>query len=84
MTPIEELKIILREKDYPMFTDEELAYYLEKNGNLVESTAYQCLLIKAENTTLNVSGLSTADSSAYFRRLARKCRPNNSGILGGE
>jgi hypothetical protein len=41
------------------------------------------LLIKAENTTLQVSGLSAGDSSTYFRRLAAKYRPYNSGVLKG-
>lgn len=79
---LKELKIILREKDCPFFEDEELEYYLSKN-NTVEATAYQCLIIKAEDTSLSVSGLSCADTSSYFRRLAQRYRPNNSGILRG-
>ena len=81
MLPIDELKMILREKDIPFFEDSELEYHLTKNGGDVKRTAYDCLLIKAENTSLNVSGLSTADSSAYFRRLAAQYRPNNGGVL---
>lgn len=80
MDSLQELKLILREKDVPFFTDEELNYYLQKYGD-VETTAYHCLLMKAENTTLSISGISTGDSSSYFRRLASKYRPNNSGIL---
>lgn len=83
MTAIEELKIVLRERDIPFFEDEELEYYLAKNNNDFERTAYQTLLIKAENTTLSISGMTTADTSAYFRRLASRYRPNNSGILAG-
>lgn len=83
MTAIEELKIVLRERDIPFFEDEELEYYLTKNNNDFERTAYQTLLIKAENTTLSISGMTTADTSAYFRRLASRYRPNNSGILAG-
>ena len=83
MTAIEELKIILREKDIPFFEDSELEYYLVKNKNDLNRTAYQTLLIKAENTTLSISGMTTADTSAYFRRLASRYRPNNSGILAG-
>ena len=79
---IQTLKIILREEDVPFFTDEELSFYLERNGGNVDATAYQCLCIKAEDTTLQVSGLSTADSSKYFRRLANMYRPSNSGTLG--
>lgn len=82
MTALEELKIITRENDCPFFTDEELMYYLEKNKT-VEQAAYQCLIVKSENTTLSVSGLSCADTSKYFLRLAQRYRKNNSGILGG-
>lgn len=83
MTGVEELKIILREVDCPFFTQEEFEYYLGKNGDDVNKTAYQMLLVKAENSELNVSGLTTADSSTYFRRLAKRYRPRNSGTLGG-
>lgn len=79
---IAEMKLVLREADIPFFTDEELAYYLSKNDNDMNSALYQCLCIKAENTTLSVSGLQTADSSKYFRRLANMYRPSNSGTLG--
>lgn len=83
MSNIEDLKIVLREADIPFFTDEQLDFYLRENGGNYDLTAYQCLLIKAEDTTLQVSGLSAADSSKYFRRLAAKYRPSNSGILKG-
>ena len=80
---LEELKLICREDDVPFFTDQQLTYYLEKADGNVEDAAYACLCIKAEDTTLSVSGLNTADSSKYFRRLASRYRPTNSGILGG-
>lgn len=83
MRDIEKLKIILRETDIPFFTDEELEFYLAENDGDFDATAYQCLIIKAENTTMSISGMSTADSSSYFRRLAARYRPNNSGILRG-
>jgi hypothetical protein len=77
------LKMILREADVPFFTDEELQFYLDRNGGDFDKTAYQCLCIKAEDTTLSVSGLSMGDSSTYFRRMANMYRPSNSGTLGG-
>lgn len=83
MQSIEDLKIVLRENDIPFFTDEELNFYLSENNGDYRRTAYQCLCVKAENTTLNISGLTTADTSSYFRRLASRYRPNNSGILKG-
>ncbi len=83
MSNLSNLKLILREDDIPFFTDEQLNFYLDQNGGDVRSTAYQCLLVKAEDTTLSVSGLSTADTSKYFRRLASQYRPFNSGTLKG-
>lgn len=83
MESIAKLKTILRERDIPFFSDDELLFYLEENQHDLKATAYQCLNIKAENTTLSVSGLSTADTSQYFRRLAAKYRPYNSGTLKG-
>ena len=83
MSNIEDLKIVLREADIPFFTDEQLDFYLRENGGNYDLTAYQCLLIKAEDTTLSVSGLSASDSSKYFRRIAARYRPHNSGILSG-
>lgn len=75
------LKAILREDDIPFFSDDDLEFYLQRNGGDIDSTLYQCLCIKAENTTISISGLTTADSSKYFRRLASMYRPNNSGVL---
>ena len=83
MSDLSNLKLILREGDIPFFTDEQLNFYLDQNGGDVKRAAYQCLLVKAEDTTLSVSGLSTADTSKYFRRLASQYRPFNSGTLKG-
>lgn len=83
MSSLEDLKIVLREEDVPFFTDKQLEFYLKENKGDYRATAYQCLLIKAEDTTLSVSGLSAGDSSKYFRRIAAKYRPNNSGVLKG-
>lgn len=83
MENLDDLKLVLREGDVPFFTEEELQFYLRENGNDYRATAYQCLLIKAEDTTLEISGLSASDSSKYFRRLASRYRPNNSGVLRG-
>lgn len=83
MNAVDELKIILREKDCPFFTDEELEYYFEKNNKEIESTAYHCLIIKSEDTSLKISGMDVSDTSKYFRRLAQRYKKNNSGILTG-
>lgn len=83
MTDIEKLKIILREDTCPFFTDDVLQYHLENNDNDLGKTAYVCLVVKAEDTTVAISGLSVPDTSKYFLRLAQKYRPNNSRTLSG-
>lgn len=80
---IDHLKTLIRERDIPFFTDEDLEFYLAENNGDVYAAAYQCLNIKAENTQLQLSGLTMADTSSYFRRLAAQYRPSNSGILRG-
>lgn len=83
MSELENLKMILREEDIPFFTDDQLNFYLSQNGGDLKATAYQCLLIKAEDSTLSLSGLSLPDTSKYFRRIASRYRPFNSGVLKG-
>lgn len=83
MTDIERMKMILRESDVPFFSDSDLSFYIGENNGDVDAAIYQCLLVKAEDTTLSISGISAADTSAYFRRLASKYRPLNSGTLMG-
>lgn len=82
MDVLEEMKIILRERDIPFFSDEELTFYLAKNDGNKNNALYECLCIKAENVSMNISGFTAADSSKYFRRLAGQYRPNHSGVLG--
>ncbi len=75
------LKRELRENACPFFDNDDFAYYYQKNGNDIKATIYEMLLIKAEDSTISVSGLSTSDTSAYFRRLASRYRQFNSGVL---
>lgn len=81
--PLEELKLLCRERQVPFFEEEELLYQLEKANGNVSLAAYRCLLIKAENSTVQVSGLTLADTSAYWLRLASSVRPNGSCIVEG-
>ena len=82
MGEIQELKLILREETSPFFTDEEIAYYLQKNKNRINDTAYECLLLKAEDDSISLpGGLQLANNSAYWLRLAKKYKPNGSKIL---
>lgn len=82
MGEIQELKLILREESSPFFTDEEIAYYLEKNNGNINNTAYECLVIKSENDSISLpGGLNIADNQNYWLRLAKKYKPNGSKIL---
>lgn len=82
MGEIQELKMILREETSPFFTDEEIAYYLNKNNGNVNDAAYECLLLKAEDDSIALpGGLTLANNSEYWLRLAKKYKPNGSRIL---
>lgn len=80
---IEQLKTMIRENQVKFFTDDELKFYLKENDNDLKKTAYQCLIIKSEDTTLQIAGMTAEDSSKYYRRLASMYKPHNSGILKG-
>ena len=79
---IDELKLILREDDIPCFTDEQISKYTALYETL-DLALYAMLMVKAENTQMQIAGMTTQDTSSYFRKLARQYRPNNSGILKG-
>ena len=82
MGEIQELKLILREETSPFFSDEEIAYYLQKNNYNIDATAYECLLLKAEDDSISLpGGLQLANNSSYWLRLAKKYKPNGSKIL---
>lgn len=76
------IKNILRENDVEYFTDEEIAFYVDENDGDEDAAIYQMLIIKSEDTTLSISGLSTSSTSSYFKRLASMYVPSNSRILG--
>ena len=86
MTDVEKILYIkkeIRENQSPYFEDEDFSHYLQKNNGDVNSTIYEMLIVKSEDSTISVSGLSTQDTSAYFKRLASRYKPFNSGILQG-
>ena len=79
---IDKLKIILRESAMPFFSDEELEFYYEQNGNDFNSAVYELCNVKAQNTALIMSGLTTPETKDYFLGIANMYQPFNSGILG--
>ena len=84
MTDIERIKREVRENQSPYFEEDDFQYYLDKNNGDVNATIYEMLIIKSEDSTISVSGLSTQDTSDYFKRLASRYKPFNSGnLIGG-
>ena len=78
---LQAIRIEIRENQSPYFEDEEIEYYFQKNGCDFKATVYELLIIKSEDSSLSVSGLSTGDTSRYFKMLASKYRKYNSGVL---
>lgn len=83
MTEIERIRKEVREEQAPYFEDSDFTYYLEKNGSNVDATIYEMLIIKSEDSSISVSGLTTQDTSSYFKRLASRYKPFNSGVIRG-
>lgn len=83
MTDIERIKKEVREAQAPYFDEDDFEYYLNKNGGNVDATIYEMLIIKSEDSSISVSGLTTQDTSGYFKRLASRYRQFNSGTLEG-
>lgn len=80
---LSQLRINLREDKVPFFDNLELQRQLERANFDVDLATYRCLIIKAEECSLSVSGLSIADSSAYWLRLAAMYRPIKTTIVKG-
>jgi len=78
---IDDLKKVLREDDIPFFAENDFEWYVDKCGGDYNRAAYEMLMVKSESTDLSVAGMSTSDSSSYFKRMALRFRPNNSGVL---
>lgn len=75
------IKKILREDEFPLFSDDDIQFYFDENNKDERETIYQCLIVKSEDSSISISGLSTSDTSSYFKRLAQRYKRNNSGIL---
>ena len=86
MTDIEKIAYIrkeTRETQAPYFSEEDFLHYLTKNNGDVDATIYEMLIIKSEDSSISVSGLTTQDTSGYFKRLASRYKQFNSGVLTG-
>lgn len=81
---LQSIRIEIRENQSPYFEDEDIEYYFKKNNGDFEATVYELLIVKSEDSSLSVSGLSTGDTSKYFKMLASKHRKYNSGVLSND
>lgn len=84
MAVIDDIKREIREESAPYFSDEDIQYYYDKNGHDFRLTVYELLIVKSEDSSISVSGLTTGDTSGYFKMLASRYRQSNSGTLHGE
>ena len=81
----ERLKLILREKSEPFFSEEEIYFLLREAGWDVRKAAYSGFLRKAEDDALRLpSGMSAASGRKYWLGLARKYRDNLGGRIERE
>lgn len=78
---LKELKLHLREEEYPFFSDEQLTAYYNAFNKDLNLTIYKLCLIKSENDSFELSGLSSESSENYWLRLAQVYRPSRSRIL---
>ena len=83
MDEIARIKKEIREDQAPYFEEDDFTYYLEKNNGNIDATIYEMLIIKSEDSSISVSGLTTHDTSSYFKRLASRYKQFNSGALKG-
>lgn len=77
---VKKIKLVCREEEIPFLSDDMISFIVEESQTVNEAV-YKCLIMKSEDTSLNVSGVNLPDSSAYFKRIARMYKPNNSGVL---
>ena len=94
MTDLERLKLLTLETDdgaacegcaVPVsarqYTDEQLAEYLAMADGDVNAAAYGILLRKSQSTAATLGGMTLADQSAYYLRLAAQARHNRGRAL---
>lgn len=80
---ITQVKRLIREDMLPYFEDEDFAFYLDRNDGVVEDAAYEMLIVKSEQSNLALVGLTTQDTSDYFKRLASRFKTYNTQTLEG-
>ena len=73
---LEKIKIVLRENEIPFFTDEEIEFHIEMAQGDFNYAVYTLAITKAETCHMALSGLTLADTSDYWLRIAQTYRPS--------
>lgn len=55
------IKIAAREELYPMFSDNEIKFYLEEESGSVRATIYRLLTLKAETGSIVLANMTLPD-----------------------
>lgn len=81
-TDIDEVKARLREEEVPYFDDSEVEQQISLAGGDLDTATYNLAILKSQNCSLSLSGLSLPDSSQYWLRVASMYRPSQTTIVG--
>lgn len=81
-TDINEVKARLRESEIPYFEDSEIEKQISLAGGDLDTATYNLAILKSQNCSLSISGLSLPDSSQYWLRVAQMYRPSQTTIVG--
>lgn len=79
MDSMAQLKLNLREADYPFFSDEQLQDLLDRAGGDVDEASQLGLIIKAECDQVAFSDLDLESSREYWLSLSRLYRRSRTG-----
>lgn len=71
LTPLEQLKFNLQEKQYPYFDDEDLQNLLDIYGDVLLASYYGCMMKAQANDEITLTGvLSTKSNQEYWWQIA--------------
>lgn len=72
ITPLEELKFNLQEREYPYFEDKELELLLKQyDGNIKKASYRGCILKAVADDKLEVAGIKLSSNREYWLVLAK-------------
>lgn len=75
------IKRVILEEQFPMFTDDDIIFYLNLHNGFINKTIYYLLTLKSETADVQLTGMTIQNPKEYFQSLARDYRPNHSGVV---